>query len=216
MTIWTTRDCECKVTTGTGQKRPEYCGEHGNRFLTKAQLVASQKPRKPLRSISDKRAAKEEAGTRPPSRGSTLNRGRGMAAAPAQQRKVRGLACVGCGRIIEPDSATGGWVIDAAHVLSRAAGGCADPLCTIPLCRNEYTQQGCHPDYDAERLDIHGKLVDRGYFKEMAHVIEAHAVSPLTLVNRLTGEEHKPESVFVAEMEALKARVVQLEGAIAA
>ncbi len=180
-----TRDCDCKAEMWPGQKRPDRC-EHGNRFQTEAELKPRQGAQ--LAKVSPKRQAEEDAGTRPRRHGSTLNPGRGFSVAKPQRVKLKGLVCVGCGRDVEDDP---NWTLDPAHLWPRRFGGCDHVLCVAPLCRHVYQpDQGCHPLYDAGKLDIHGKLVDRGYWKEMAHVIEVHEVSPLTLVNRLTGEEH--------------------------
>lgn len=61
MTVLATRDCECSVVYFSG-KRPEKC-EHGRRFQTAAEL-APPKPRKPLRPVSEKRAAELASGAR--------------------------------------------------------------------------------------------------------------------------------------------------------
>ncbi len=213
MTRYATRDCGCEVTTGTGQARPKACELHGYRFLTEAQLNPPK--RNPMRQISEKRQAEIEAGERPRT-GSTLNRGRGFAVAPAQRAKVKLLACVGCGRQVDPEEG-GPWKIDPAHLVPRSAGGCGDQLCVIPLCRNVFNPDlGCHRPYDLGELDIHGKLVDCGYFAEMAHAIEAHHLSPLTLVQRLTGETYMPAAPFVREVELLQARIVELEAGVIA
>jgi hypothetical protein len=186
---YSTRGCECTAEMWPGQKRPDRCEEHGNRFQTAAEL--KPRDRAPLAKVSQERQAEEDAGTRPRRRNSTLNPGRGFSVAKPQRAKLKGLVCVGCGRDVEDDP---NWTLDPAHLWPRRFGGCGHKLCVVPLCRHLYiTDQGCHLLYDAGKLDIHGKLVDRGYFKEMAHAIEAHEVSPLTLVNRLTGEEHVPK-----------------------
>lgn len=204
-----TRDCECKAEMWSGQKRPDRCKKHNNRFQTEAEL-APPKPRAPIRPVSEKRQAEEDAGTRPRRHGSTLNAGRGFSVAKPQRAKLKGLVCVGCGRDVEDDP---NWTLDPAHLWPRRFGGCDHPLCVAPLCRHTYlSDQGCHPLYDAGKLDIHGRLVDGGYWAEMAHVIEVHEVSPLSLVNRLTGEEH----VGKAELEAAQGRIVELEAGIAA
>lgn len=175
-----TRDCGCSAEMWPGQKRPDECA-HGNRFQTEAEL--KPKPRASLRPVSEKNAEKVRK-----QGGSTLSRGRGFAVAKPQRAKLKGLVCVGCGRDVEDDP---NWTLDPAHLWPRRFGGCDHILCVAPLCRHLYQpDQGCHPRYDAGKLNIHGKLVDRGYWEEMAHVIEAHEVSPLSLVNRLTGEEH--------------------------
>lgn len=205
MTRFRTRDCTCTAQTWTGQKRPDHC-EHGNRFQTEAELEPPK--RSALAPVSPKRQAEEDAGTRPKRRGSTLNTGRGFGVGKPQRAKMKGLVCVGCGRDVEDDP---NWTLDPAHLWPRRFGGCDHKLCVVPLCRHLYViDQGCHCAYDAGELDIHGKLVDRGYWKEMAHVIEVHEVSPLALLNRLAGEEH----VGKPELERAQARIIELEAAL--
>lgn len=120
-------------------------------------------------------------------RGSSLKRGRGFAASPAQQRKVKGLPCVRCGR------EAGEWVsIDPAHLWPRGKGGCGEPACVVPLCRDGMGN-GCHEEFDGPKgLDILPPLIDKGYWPEIAHVIEAHQVSPTQLLERLTGTRWQP------------------------
>jgi hypothetical protein len=99
----------------------------------------------------------------------------GFEASDAQRRRVKGRACIYCG-------SEG---VDPAHLWDRGKdghGGCDDRLCVVPLCRRH------HDEYDAKKLDILPMLVDAGCFDEMAHVIEAHRVSPARLVQRLTGD----------------------------
>jgi hypothetical protein len=45
---------------------------------------------------------------------------------------------------------------------------------------------------------------------EMAHAIEAHGLTPLELVRRVTGEAYVP----VRDLEVATARIVELESAI--
>jgi len=71
VSVLATRNCSCTQEVALGQRRPPTC-EHGNRYLTEAQL--NPKPRKPLKQ------------------------GRGMAASRVQQLKVRNLPCIVCGR----------------------------------------------------------------------------------------------------------------------
>jgi hypothetical protein len=121
----------------------------------------------------------------PPKKRKPLKRGKGFAASKEQREKIKGLPCVGCGA--DPDD----WYwIDPAHLWPRGKGGCDDPLCVVPLCRGSL--QNCHQRFDEGKLDLLPKLIDRGYFKEMAHAIEAHELSPLTLLERVTGETWMP------------------------
>lgn len=174
MTRYATRDCSCpSIVTGTGGKRPEKC-EHGNRYQTAAEL-APPKPRKPLRAVSEKRAAEEAAGTRSKSRGG-LKQGKGFAASKAQQAKVRDLPCVNCGR--DRFEAT----IDPAHVCSRSlAPHCECPDGVVPLCRD------CHRLYDNERsLDLMPKLMENGYRVEAVHAFIEHGVGLQSLIQHVT------------------------------
>lgn len=147
---------------------PQTC-EHGELLDYPKKLK-----RTPLNRVSKGREAQVRK------QGSTLRRGRGMAASSAQQRKVKGLACVGCGR-----EASEYVAIDPAHLTARGGqGGCDHPLCVAPLCRD--LEGGCHRLFDEDKLDIYPALQDRGYYAEMAHAIEAHRVSPSLLVTRLS------------------------------
>lgn len=124
---------------------------------------------------------KPGTGSQRPRRNSTLKRGPGFAVTKAQRDKVRGLPCVGCGR-----EASTYVAIDPAHIWSEGCR-CTSPLCIFPLCRD--IQGGCHVPYDRRELDLLSKLIDRGYYAELGHIISAHQVSPLTLIQRLTGTE---------------------------
>ena len=129
MTRFATRDCECKdLVTGVGGKRPDPC-ECGNRYQTPAEL-APPKPRKPLASTSPKRVSEGRRGG--------LKTGKGFAASPAQQEKVKGKVCVSCKRDFYEEGAE----IQAAHVYPRrlAKCDCADGV--VPLCAR------CHARYD--------------------------------------------------------------------
>jgi len=70
---------------------------------------------------------------------------------------------------------------DPAHLWPRGRGGCDSPDCVVPLTRRE------HEAFDRGELDLLPSLIARGYWREMAHPIEAHQVSPVRLVERLTG-----------------------------
>lgn len=100
----------------------------------------------------------------------------GFSASKAQQDKVRHELSIvsrqpGC---------------DPAHVWPRGRGGCDHPDCVIPLTRAE------HDAFDAGRLSVLETMVARGMWAELAHPILCHKVSPLTLVERLTGRPHVP------------------------
>ena len=181
MTKLLTRDCSCTQQTYNGQKRPELCEEHGNRYLTEAE--AKPKARKPLPSKSAKRQTEEESGARPQQRrGSTPKRGKSFEASPAQRKKVKLLPCVGCGRGEDFEG-----FVDPAHLVPRRWVTCEHPEGVIPLCRD------CHRRYDEEHLDILARLEDRGYHAEMAHFIGEHKVNPLTLLRYVGGGEYVPK-----------------------
>lgn len=109
-----------------------------------------------------------------------LRKGKGFAASKAQREKVKSQSCVVCGR--DRYEAT----IDPAHVWSRGRGGCDHILCVIALCREH------HNAYDEHALDLLPHLLNHGLFEEMAHPIRAHGISPLTLLERLTGQRYEP------------------------
>jgi hypothetical protein len=170
--------CGCTQESAMGAKRDVTC-EHRNVFVKPG---ATQKPRKPLRRVSEKRLA-EESSVRPKRRGSTLKRGRGFACTPAQREKVKGLVCIGCGR-----GASDYLAIDPAHLWPKGKGGCDSPDCVGPLCR-ESNGEGCHKLFDEGKLELLPKLIDKGYWVEMAHPISEHEVSPFTLTERLTASK---------------------------
>jgi hypothetical protein len=202
-----TRDCDCTYVTGVGGKRPDLC-IHGARYLTDAQLNPPE--RTPLARVSEKRQAEIDAGERPRTN-STLKTGRGFSVAPVQRAKVKLLTCLGCGREVDPDT-VGEWTIDPAHLVPRSAGGCDDELCVLPLCRNRYSPtEGCHPIFDGKvagkSIDLHSRLAQGGYEKELAHAVGVHGWTPLELVRRVCGEDYVPKS----EADEWKARAVELE-----
>jgi hypothetical protein len=94
-------------------------------------------------------------------------------ASPAQREKVREERfCRTCG----------GMYTDPAHVIARAQGGCDDPDCVIPLCRQ------CHQLYDESLgLEVLGVLS----LQEQAHAV-SH-VGILRALHRVTGLRWVPE-----------------------
>lgn len=76
--------------------------------------------------------------------------------------------------------------MDPAHLWDRSRGGCDHPLCVVPLCR------ACHRLFDDHALDILPPLLDGDFFAQMGHVIEVHEVSPLSLLERVTGVRWQP------------------------
>lgn len=78
----------------------------------------------------------------------------GFQASRLQRARVSDGCCISCG-------APG---VDPAHVISRAQGGCDDPLCVVPLCRQ------CHNAYDSGRLDLISAL-EPHHRAEAAHAV---------------------------------------------
>ncbi len=154
---------------------PRICPEHGSPFVYEKEMK-----RAPLRAVSD--CGSEEARRR----GSTLKRGRGFAVTKAQRDKVRDLPCIVTGQ--DRHEAT----IHPMHVWDRSRGGCDDPLCVVPGSAE------IHRLYDERKLDILPHLLNRGYFKELAHIIEAHEVSPTMLLERVTCQEWRPAETRAA------------------
>ncbi len=92
-------------------------------------------------------------------------------ASDAQRAKVAGRACLVCGRT----------VVDPAHLVSRALGGCDDADCVVALCRPH------HRAFDTGRLDL------LPYLEPASRVELAHAVGHLGLIGtlrRVTGRRY--------------------------
>jgi hypothetical protein len=172
MSLHEAKECGCSKEIGMSKARTAQVCEHGNVYRYVKALgskpASPTKPRKPLK------------------------RGRGFAVDPKQRDKVAGLPCVGCSRDPDVDVGDGTtaeyFAVDPAHLWPRGMGGCDHPDCVIPLCRT------CHRKLDdpSEVFDLLSKLVDRGYWAELAHPTAVHDVSPLTLLRRLTGEDWAP------------------------
>jgi hypothetical protein len=75
---------------------------------------------------------------------------------------------------------------DPAHLCPRALGGCGDPLCVVALTREE------HRAFDDGELDIQPYLIANGHWEEIAHMTSAHHMSPLAVLQRLTGVRWVP------------------------
>jgi hypothetical protein len=150
--------------------------------MSKAHIPQSCEHGRPFKYVHGLERSEKGTSARKPRR--AMKRGKGFAVAPKQREKVKGLPCVGCG------AEANEWTIlvDPAHLWPRGKGGCDDPLCVVPLCRLP-DGNGCHRLFDEGRLDLLPRLIDGGYFPEIAHAIEAHQLSPLTLLERLTGSE---------------------------
>jgi hypothetical protein len=169
------------VDVGMSKPRPGECPGHGS-FRYEKVLERGG----PMRPVSQKRQAEEEAGTRKKSRGSTLKPSNGFAASPAQRAKVKGLPCLACRQEAK---------CDPAHVWRQAMGGCDHVDCVVPLCRS------CHRAFDQGELDLLPILAgSESWAKEQAHPIAEHGVGLVELVKRLGGNqtevvEAKPEAV---------------------
>lgn len=94
------------------------------------------------------------------------------AASPAQRAKVNARGSIVSGQ--RP--------CDPAHLWPRSKGGCDEPDCVIALTREE------HRAFDEGRLDILPALIAGDCWAELAHLIQAHRINPITLVHHLTGE----------------------------
>jgi hypothetical protein len=131
-----------------------------------------------------------------PKRRSPLKRGEGPKRKPtatkrsgftpaskAQREKVAGAMCIKCGDC----DVFGGARIDPAHLCARGQGGCDDPLCVVPLCRQ------CHRAFDDGRLDVLPHLI-YGHRLEIAHAVEHYQGDLIALLQRLTGSRYVPAS----------------------
>lgn len=168
MATWIARGCGCRQVVFNGQKRDKLCELHGSLYESEAVIEARKaKPRRALQRSAS-----------------------GFSASAAQRKKVKGLACVGCGREATED---GSVVIDPAHLWPKGKGGCDKADCVIPLCRFIYDGSGCHQLLDTGKLDLLSRLEERGfheaYAKEIAHPIAEHGVPLVALVRRLTGSD---------------------------
>lgn len=105
--------------------------------------------RTPLRPRAQLRARKPLRRTKP------LPRTASMAATEAQRAAVVGRACIVCGSDRR---------IDPAHLIPRSLGGCGDPRCTAPLCRE------CHRSYDRGELDLLPHL-EPTWQPQLAHAV---------------------------------------------
>jgi hypothetical protein len=142
------------------------------------------KPRTPMRRVSEKREGEAKR------RGSTLKQGRGLAASLAQQKKVRDLRCIHCGRDRHETS------IQAAHVYPRrfATCDCADGV--VPLCAEG------HRLFDEGKLDLLPLLLTNGYRAELVHAMVEHEAPPMHVMEIVTGCVWAPVSEPVSEVAA--------------
>lgn len=115
---------------------------------------------------------------------SKLKKGRGFVVSLAQRQKAREEPCVATGMTAE-----GGYNVDPAHLVSRAQGGCDDPLCVVPLVRP------IHRQFDDGEYDLLPRLVKRRV-PELQHALGHYNGDVYALLRRLTGERWYPESEY--------------------
>lgn len=111
---------------------------------------------------------------------SKLKRGPVGHASPAQRVKVEAQGC----RVTAVRPAES-YVVDPAHIVSRALGGCDHEDCVVGLRRD------LHIKYDRGELDLLPHLT----FDEQAHA--ASHLGILGALKRTTGENYVPESQAV-------------------
>lgn len=169
----------CERDIGSSKAHvPQTC-DHGELLV----YVHGLKRGAPMRRVSAKREKRVRR------QGSTMKPGKGMAASKAQQEKVRGLPCAGCGAEESEYVA-----IDPAHLWPRSQCPCDHAEGVVPLCRT--ADGGCHRTYDSAStrasLRLDEKLLTRGYYEALAHPIAAHEVSPLSLLQHVSGQKWMP------------------------
>lgn len=76
--------------------------------------------------------------------------------------------------------------VDPAHLWPRSLGGCDSLVCVVPLRRD------LHVLFDEGKLDLLPFLIAKGCWAQLSHPIHEHNVSPLTLLERLTGLNWQP------------------------
>lgn len=144
---------------------PEKVRRWQQRSREKAAENARAKPRKPLgRSSGPKRKA-------PAKRRAPIS-----AASPAQREKVRDAVSI----------ISGQGPCDPAHIVSRAKGGCNDPLCVVALTRDE------HRAYDQGDLDLLPHLIRARKIPELQHALAHADGSLLRLLERVTNRRWAP------------------------
>jgi hypothetical protein len=119
-------------------------------------------------------------------------------ASPQQREKIARLAALGS--IID-----GAGPCDPSHLWPRGKGGCDHEDCVVPLTREQ------HRAFDDGKLDILSSLIDRQCWAELAHMIEAHHVDPISLLQQLTNERWAPEGATAA-MVLAGARALEAHG----
>ncbi|HUB98537.1 MAG TPA: hypothetical protein VMS11_01810 [Solirubrobacterales bacterium] len=215
-----TQHCSCTDEYFGGMSRPEKC-PCGNRFLTVAQKAALEKPRAPLRRVSLKREAEEEASTRPRSRGSTIRRKEPDRDWKDARAKVDEE---GCCRICKRSDRK----LEAAHVLGREHDEpkvnkrtgeilkvlYVHPDRVLPACGAAPDgTAGCHEDVDAHRINYlqHLTLPEQLQAVKDAGGIEAARIRLAPVDHRQEVEENS--AAVVAENGRLRARNLELEAA---
>jgi hypothetical protein len=109
-------------------------------------------------------------------RSKPLQRTASMAASERQRAAVAGRRCIVCGS---------GERIDPAHLIARAAGGCGDPACVVPVCRRH------HRAYDRGELDLLPCL-EPAWRAQLAHAV-GH-VGLIGALRRISGAGREPAS----------------------
>lgn len=155
----------CSTDIGMSQAHVPHVCDHGEVFVYTKQPKRSA----PMRRVSEKRQPEVRR------RGSTLKRGRGLAASPAQQAKVRDLSCIHCGRDRHEVQ------IQAAHVYPRRFATCDCAEGVAPLCAEG------HGLYEEKKLDLLPLLLTNGYRRELVHAIVEHDAPPLHVIEVVTG-----------------------------
>jgi hypothetical protein len=102
---------------------------------------------------------------------------------PAQRERVRGLACIVCGR--HADSCHPAHVIDRGMVGIEAAD---DVRAVVPLCPGP---GGCHRAYDEGRLDLSPYL--EPWWRD-SQEWAAGAIGLFRAARRISGQRSIPES----------------------
>jgi hypothetical protein len=127
-----------------------------------------QVKRAPLQRRSELRSSPNSNATKPARRAISL-------ASRAQREKARTEPCVVTGEMSDEYTR-----VDPAHLVSRAQGGCDDPLCVVPLVRHVHSQ------FDMGRFDLLPYLVNRRV-PELCHALEHLNGDLVGLYRRLTG-----------------------------
>lgn len=82
--------------------------------------------------------------------------------------------------------------LDPAHICPRDLGGCDDPLCVVPLTREEHEAFDNADPRTGRRLDILPYLIAHGCIDELAHALHHYRGDLIALLERVTGEKWIP------------------------